>query len=111
MKKIIKRIGVCFLASCMAFLVSCKTENPPSSGLSDIKLEDTNIILAENATTDYSVLVSKDASEAENYAVELLVEQFENATGAKLTVQLDNGQALNDKQKLLSVGRTSLLED
>ncbi len=76
----------------------------------DTSLKDTDIVLAENGKTEYTIVLSDDASASESYAAQLLQKQFEAATGATLSIGSDGGAALDENAKILSVGNTSVLE-
>ena len=115
MKKIFKKTLVFTLAACMLFATACGDDGDSSSsgnqtGATD-SIKDTNIVLAQNGQSDYTVVVPTQATPAEEYATDLLVEQFSIATGVTLTVHEDNGQALDENKKVISVGRTSVLQD
>jgi len=115
MKKIFKKTLVFTLAACMLFATACGDDGDSSSsgnqtGATD-SIKDTNIVLAQNGQSDYTVVVPLQATPAEEYAADLLVEQFSIATGVILTVHEDNGQALDENKKVISVGRTSVLQD
>ena len=119
MKSIIKKICACALVVCLLFcIITCKNKKGPtsSSGGSDVvdtptqeNIASTDILLVNNGVSEYSVVMPENATEAEKYAVKILNEQFERATGTNLPVATDNGQALNTNNKVISVGRTSIL--
>ena len=112
MKNIIKKITAYTLAACSIFLVACRdTSNDGGNGQIKPTIKDTDIVLVENSVTQYTVAIPADASAAEKYAADILCEQFERATGATLQVAFDNGQGLDEEKKLISVGRTTILED
>lgn len=105
MKKTLKflLLLVLSLSFCMP-VVSCGKKE------GDTSLKDTDIILAENGKTEYTIVISEDASASESYAAQLLQKQFEAATGATLSIGSDKGAALDKNAKILSVGNTSVLE-
>ena len=70
----------------------------------------TNTLLAENGATDYVVVIPEDSTKAEETAADLLVEQFKVATNATLPIVSDTGRSFNQNDKVISVGRTSILE-
>ena len=121
MKDIIKKICAYTLAACSLFAIACGNDEESSSGGSssgggDVidqptqeSIASTDILLVENGGTQYTVVMPKNATAAEEYAVEVLCEQFERATGILLSVSADNGQALDQNKKIISVGRTSIL--
>ncbi len=74
-------------------------------------VSDTDILLASGGKTDYTVIIPEEAAAYEEYAAELLQSNFEKATGAHIAIQSDGGAALDTDEKVLSVGKTSVLED
>ena len=118
MKDIIKKICACTLAVCSLFAIACRDKEESSSSSSGSEIIDTptqeciastDILLVKNGVTEYNALIPQNATEAEKYAVAILCEQFERATGTALPILVDNGQTLDQNKKLISVGRTSVL--
>ena len=72
--------------------------------------QNTSTVLAENGATDYVVVLPQEATAAEETAANLLVSQFKVATNATLPIVSDAGKTFNKKNKVISVGRTSILE-
>lgn len=107
MRKLFERILGFTLSGFLLFLPSC---NPEQGGDNDV-VKFTDIVLAENQTTAYQIVVPEQASEPELYAAELLADNFKTATGATLSIVKDNAQKLDETKKILSVGRTSICED
>ena len=107
MKKKLCAILTTALAACFCLPAAACT---PADEKGDAGIPDTDIVLAQGGTTEYSVVVSADAEASETYAAELLAEQFETATGAAIEVRTDGDASLNESAKLLSVGNTSILE-
>ena len=107
MKKKLCAILTTALAACFCLPAAACT---PTDEKGDAGIPDTDIVLAQGGTTEYSVVVSADAEASETYAAELLAEQFETATGAAIEVRTDGDASLNESAKLLSVGNTSILE-
>ena len=89
---------------------SGNSNNSGNSTQSSSQTADTGTVLAENGATDYVVVIPKDATEAEKTAANLLVNQFKAATNATLPIVSDAGKTFNKKDKVISVGRTSILE-
>ncbi len=108
MKKTVKLILALLLSACFCLsAAACGPQGGGDEGKADA-IADTSIVLAENAATDYSIVIANDAEASEEYAADLLAEQFEAATGAVIAVVRDGGAALDEGKKLLSVGHTSV---
>ncbi len=113
MKNTMKKIGVFAITFCMLFSVSCNgavSSSSESEQITNVEIEDTNIVLANENGTDYSIVKPASATAAEDYAVNLLREQFKAATGATLSVKTDEGQSFDSTKKVISVGRTTILK-
>lgn len=110
MKKTLRIVIVMLLAVIFAVPVSCK-KDPAPAGEQNAALPDTDIVLAENGQTGYTVLLPAEATLAEQYAADLLVERFREATGATLPVEYDAGEPLDESRKTLSIGFTSVMRD
>lgn len=110
MKKTLRIVIVMLLAVIFAVPVGCK-KDPAPAGEQNAALPDTDIVLAENGQTGYTVLLPAEATLAEQYAADLLVERFREATGATLPVEYDAGEPLDESRKTLSIGFTSVMRD
>ena len=110
MKKYLKRMLVFTLSSFMAFATACG-DDPDPTPEEKKGLKDTDIVLVSNGQSDYTVVVPTESTAAEDYAADMLITQFERATGVSLSVREDNGQKLDANQKVLSIGRTSIMQD
>ena len=89
------------------FAVGC---NPNNDSQSSTETADTGTVLAENGATDYVVVLPENATKAEETAANLLVSQFKTATNATLPIVSDAGRTFNKEDKVISVGRTTILE-
>ena len=107
MKKWIKRTIACAFSAMLVFATGCGGGNDSQSSS---EAADTGTVLAENGATEYVVVIPEDATKAEQTAANLLVEQFKVATTAPLPVVSDAGKTFNKNDKVISVGRTSILE-
>lgn len=105
--KFLKKLTIFALAA--ALLVSSAACNN-GTGSGEIVIEDTSIVLAENGVTEYSAVIPAAATEAERYAAETLASYFLQATGATLPVKTDAGMSFDKNAKIISVGRTAILE-
>lgn len=111
MKKYLKRIVVFTLSSFMAFAAACGDNPDPIETTEQKGLKDTDIVLVSGGQSNYTVVVPTESTAAEDYAADMLITQFERATGVSLSVREDNGQKLDANQKVISIGRTSILQD
>lgn len=112
MKKWIHRTIACAFSALMVFAMGCGGNGNSGGGDSQSSSDaaNTSTVLAENGTTDYVIVLPENATAAEQTAAKLLVEQFENATSATLPIVSDEGKSFNQNDKVISVGRTSVLE-
>jgi len=62
-----------------------------------------------NSTSEYKIVIPQNADEAEDFAAKELRDFIRQSTSALLTVVTDSGLNANKDQKLISIGRTSLL--
>lgn len=112
MNKILKKISVLSLSVCLSLTCACDcTMNDDSSDQTKEELKDTTVVLSQSGETGYSVVLPTAATEAEEYASQILCEQFNKATGATLSVTRDGGQGLDEQKKVISLGKTSILSD
>lgn len=110
MKRFLKKTIALLLVVCSATLVACSEKTTPPDD-KDEEVKNTAIVLAENGQTDYIVVIPENATEAVQYASQLLTKHFEEATGAKLRVEEDGGQKLDSEKSVLSIGKTSILAE
>ena len=106
MKKTVKTLLAAVLA--LGFCLPAAACNGGGEGGG---VAETDIVLASGGDREFAVVIREDASAAEEYAAELLRSQFEEATGAEISVRSDGGAGLDENGKILSVGATSVLED
>lgn len=99
-------IALCLVFFCIFTLNACKvTENPI---LPNEPTADTDIVLAENSSTDYSIVIPAEADECEKYASEELALFFKNATEANIPIVTDSGRSFNEADKVISLGETTI---
>ena len=108
MKKWINRAIACACSALVVFAAGCNNNN--DSGSQSSETPNTATVLAENGATDYVIVIPEDATKAEQTAANLLVSQFKVATNATLPIVSDAGKEFNKDDKVISVGRTSILE-
>ena len=121
MKKWIQRTIAFAFSAMLVFSIGCGSSSDSSSSSSSggaggdsssessSQTADTGTVLAQNGKTDYVAVIPANPTKAEQTAVNLLVEQFKVATNATLPVVSDAGRTFNEKDKVISVGRTSIL--
>ena len=69
----------------------------------------TDYKIVENGTSSYKILIPEKANDFEVYAADELQYFFQDATGVKLPIERDNGNAAYDSSaKYLSIGETKL---
>ena len=113
-KKIIKKLWAIALAVSLMFtFVSCKTPSEkPSVGNRPIEeFKDTSTVFIENQQSNYSIVVSENASEAEVYAASELQKYVREATGTTLTITTDAGKTFDKDKKYISVGDTTIFDN
>ncbi len=97
-----------------AVLTGCGETTPEVPELPDVPapsepvVELTDTKLAENGSTDYQIVVPADASATVLYAAEELNEYFKMSTGAEMHVVADTGMSLNESDKVISLGDTTI---
>ena len=72
---------------------------PPYGGL-----EGSGYYLSQSGQSDYSIVISKNASEYETFGAEELQNLFKEATGATLPIVTDDTVSFSDKAKVISIG-------
>lgn len=111
MKKWINRTIACACGVLVTFAAGCNGGGGSGDGSqSSSETLDTSTVLAENGATEYVVVIPEEATSAEQTAASLLVDQFKEATNATLPIVSDAGRTFNKNDKVISVGRTSILE-
>lgn len=110
MKKWIKRTLACVCSALVVFSAGCGGSGDGGDGSQSSSVAaDTGTVLAENGATDYVIVIPEAATKAEQTAATLLVEQFKEATNATLPIVSDAGKTFNKNDKVISIGRTSIL--
>lgn len=113
MKKWIKKAFALSLAATSLFTAACdapKTSSTPEKE-EEGAVKYTDVVLAENGNTDYSIVLPQDADEWETCAGDDLQRLFEEATGAKLPIISDAGLSYTEEGKYLSISDTKLQKD
>ena len=110
MKKWINRAIACACGVMVVFAAGCSGGGGGDDSQSSSETLDTSTVLAENGATEYEVVIPEEATAAEQTAAKLLVDQFKEATNATLPIVSDAGKTFNQNDKVISVGRTSILE-
>lgn len=90
----------------IVFLVIVPAVKKDRSSDNGIKL--TDIRLAENGISRYSVLVPENAAEEELLAANELTSFFKESTGVSLAVTSDDSALFDDKKYVLSIGDTGV---
>lgn len=68
----------------------------------------TDIVMAQNGETDYKIVVPAAASDCVLYAASELNRYFTRSTGAQMEIVVDNGAALDENAKYVSLGDTTM---
>lgn len=68
----------------------------------------TEIDLVKNGQTDYSIVISENATNYEQYAAEELQLYLKDSTNATLPIITDAGKTFNSSEKVISVGETKI---
>lgn len=68
----------------------------------------TDIVMAQNGETDYKIVVPAAASDCVLYAASELNRYFTRSTGAQMEIVVDNGTALDENAKYVSLGDTTM---
>lgn len=116
MKKISKLI--CIILSSLflfALVAGCSRETvsppTPTTPLDTAKDADgSTIMLTENGSSRYRIVIPENAAVAEELAASRLAQYIQEATGAVIPVVADTGLSYNEECYYISVGETTLLE-
>ena len=120
MKRKIKLLITLLLSSVFFVqLAACgESQNNSQSASSDGSSEeadaiaDTDISLVAGGQSEYKIVTAgDDTSPTEKYASEFLQTQFKNATDILLPIVSDEDADLDENEKIISVGATSIFED
>lgn len=88
-------------AICVTGLTACKNNQQQSESEVE-KYSDT--WLFKDGKSDYSVIISENATEPEKFAAEELVRIYRETTGFTLPIEKDGDKSFNDKDKYISIG-------
>ena len=102
------RILSILLAVMMIFTTGCK-KSPKYFEEGESPIPESNIVLAENGSTEYKIVVPEVMEEKELVARDELVEFLRKSTGAEFPVISDKDLSFNADDKYLSVGKTQIL--
>ena len=117
MKKILSFV-IAFTCATTALFAGCNNEAATPSdtqrgqpeSLEPVSFAETDTVLIKNKTSDYVIVIPKEATYVENYAAEELQNFLYESTGCTLPIVTDEGLSNDNTKKRLSVGETSLLE-
>ena len=106
MKKLIRN-SLCIALAMTAFgLTACEAgANPPLPPSDDTQY--TGYLLAENGSTDYSIVIGTDADKYEKFGAEEMQRLFKEATGATLPIVTDDTVTFSEDAKVISIGDNS----
>lgn len=122
MKKIFNKI-VCLaiaMACCLSFSSFVVNASAPSiknpnmngsafkNGVHEYEITQADGYVAYNGQTDYSIVISENATELEIFAAEDLQKLFKEATGATLAILSDDGVAFNQQSTYISLGNNAV---
>lgn len=107
MKRTITKILSFLICGTLLFATACKKNNNPVRQESEGR-QYTSTVLADNGKTDYKIVVAREQSDYIEFAVEELVNLFEEATGATLPVVYDDEVGYSETAKLISIGETAV---
>ena len=108
LKHIIKMLFCCLLVITTLFTcVACKQEEQQSSEV-EAEKEVPMKYLIKNGASEYCVVLSRDASETEEFAAEELVSFVDEVTGVQFPVKRDTEALYGSEAKIISIGKNSL---
>lgn len=101
----IKKLSIYLLCVILAFgMTACRNDGQTGDNGKPVTFADTNIVLAENGSTQYKTVVPQNASEAILFAAQELNEFFAKATGANLVTEEETN--VSDSDKVIALGET-----
>ena len=112
MKKVlIKLVSFIAITSCLA---GCKKKNQEEESEYTPKEKEVPTVIkdkyiVQNARTDYSIVIPKDANTKEKLAAETVVSYLSKATGARFDIAKDN--EISSTAHYISLGNTSLFRN
>lgn len=112
MKKKIFCLLICLILV-LTQLIACQNDEEKNVSNEDTSksINMTDIVLFENNSSSYKVVIPNDADEWEKFAGDEFQYFFEKSTGFKLDIISDSGLSLNENDKYFSIGRTTIFEE
>ena len=109
MKKILcVLLGAVCAVSCILSGCAKKEEKPVVTQPQPVEIADTDIVLAGNGSTAYTIVIPEHADTCEEYASQEMELLFEEATGADIAVVRDTGRSFSADDKVISLGETTV---
>ena len=104
-----KRIIALLLCFALTFSTAFGCGNKPDTPApAEEVTKFTDTVMAKNGETDYKIVVPAAASDCVLYAASELNRYFTRSTGAQMEVVVDNGAALDENAKYVSLGDTTM---
>ena len=104
-----KRIIALLLCFALTFSTAFGCGNKPDTPApAEEVTKFTDTVMAKNGETDYKIVVSAAASDCVLYAASELNRYFTRSTGAQMEIVVDNGTALDENAKYVSLGDTTM---
>ena len=97
---------LCFALTFSTAFGCCNKPDTPAPAEEVTKFTDT--VMAQNGETDYKIVVPAAASDCVLYAASELNRYFTRSTGAQMEIVVDNGTALDENAKYVSLGDTTM---
>lgn len=104
-----KRIIALLLCFALTFSTAFGCGNKPDTPApAEEVTKFTDTVMAQNGETDYKIVVPAAASDCVLYAASELKRYFTRSTGAQMEIVVDNGTALDENAKYVSLGDTTM---
>lgn len=104
-----KRIIALLLCFALTFSTAFGCGNKPDTPApAEEVTKFTDTVMAKNGETDYKIVVPAAASDCVLYAASELNRYFTRSTGAQMEIVVDNGAALDENAKYVSLGDTTM---
>lgn len=104
-----KRIIALLLCFALTFSAAFGCGNKPDTPApAEEVTKFTDTVMAQNGETDYKIVVPAAASDCVLYAASELNRYFTRSTGAQMEIVVDNGTALDENAKYVSLGDTTM---
>lgn len=100
-----------FLSICLVVVIICGMFAFVGCDKKEENSNYTDIDLVLSNSSEYSVVIPKNASKCIQFAAEELVLFFKQATSYELTVKNDSGISYNEDQKIISIGETNVWKE